>query len=46
MTTVQEKRGSVRERQNQKILDFATANFSSKTHEYGRDDMKGQVANK
>ena len=24
MTTVQEKRGSVQERQNQKILDFAT----------------------
>ncbi len=46
MATVQEKHGSVQERQNQKILDFATANFSSKTHEYGRDDMKGQVANK
>ena len=46
MTTIQEKRGSVQEGQNQKILDFATANFSSKTHEYGRDDMKGQVANK
>ena len=40
MATTQEKQGSVQERQNQKILDFAMVNFSSKTHEYGRGDRK------
>ena len=40
MATTQEKQGSVQERQNQKILDFAMVNFSSKTHEYGREDRK------
>ena len=36
----------VQEQQNQKILNFAESNFSSQTHEYGRHDMSGRLANK
>lgn len=36
----------VQEQQNQKILNFAELNFSSQTHEYGRHDMSGRLANK
>ncbi len=32
--------------QNQKIIDYATTYFSKQTHEYGRQDMAGQIANR
>ena len=37
---------STQEQQNQRILDYAMDNFSSKTHEYGREDMAGHRANR
>ena len=37
---------TVQELQNQKILDFAMTHFSSQTHEYGREDMAGVIANR
>ncbi|WP_283255522.1 hypothetical protein [Neisseria subflava] len=30
----------IQERQNQRIIDYAEANFSKTTHEYGRQDMQ------
>ncbi|KLT73694.1 hypothetical protein PL75_01750 [Neisseria arctica] len=36
----------IQERQNQRIIDFAEANFSKATHEYGRHDLAGRYANK
>ena len=46
MTTIQEKQGSVQERQNQKILDFAIANFPNNIYEYGNPTIAGKVANR
>ena len=37
---------STQEQQNQRILDYAMDNFSSQTHEYGREDMAGHRANR
>ena len=34
------------ELQNRNIIDYATRNFSTQTHEYGRPDMEGDIANK
>lgn len=36
----------IQERQNQRIIDYAEANFSKTTHEYGRQDMARRSANK
>lgn len=35
----------IQERQNQRIIGFAEANFSKSTHEYGRHDLAGRSAN-
>ncbi|HFC8509070.1 TPA: hypothetical protein ACFP4P_002362 [Neisseria subflava] len=34
----------IQERQNQRIIDYAEANFSKTTHEYGRQDMARRSA--
>lgn len=36
----------IQERQNQRIIDYAEANFSKTTHEYGRQDKARRSANK
>lgn len=36
----------IQEQQNKRIIDFAEANFSKSTHEYGRHDLAGRSANK
>ena len=38
--------GTLQDTQNQAVIDFAKSQFSTQTHEYGRHDMKGDIANK